>query len=436
MPRNEPVDVRVRLAISLWPRDAPRGAVTSFCREHGLSRKTFYVLLTRARSEGQAAALEPRSRRPHTSPSRIPQDTREQALGVRAALESSGLDHGPISVHDKMISMGLEAPSIAWLARTFRQEGVARLEPRKKPRAAFRRFVYPAPNACWQLDATQYVLAGGRTCVIFQLEDDHSRLEIASLVAEGESAAAAVSVFKKGVNARGVPQRLLTDNGVALNPSRRGWEGQLVTYAVSLGVQPITGKPYKPTTQGKNERLHQTLFRWLDKQPLAETLAELQEQVDRFDVIYNTQRPHQGLPGRITPQQAWDATPAAEVPRPAPMAAPVHPPTSKATLAIQDANPAESGTRAKRVNASYAAPEGHGEITVRSNGAVRLRGVDFQISTSRTGQKIAVVWNTTGVIFADHNGVVILEHPWPPEGVTYLSNGVPQGRPKPLSPMS
>ena len=29
-----------------------------------------------------------------------------------------------------------------------------------------------------------------------------------------------------------------------------------------------------------------------------------------------------GLPGRITPQQAWDATPAAEVPRPAPMAAP------------------------------------------------------------------------------------------------------------------
>ena len=26
--------------------------------------------------------------------------------------------------------------------------GVARLEPRKKPRASYRRFVYPAPNAC------------------------------------------------------------------------------------------------------------------------------------------------------------------------------------------------------------------------------------------------------------------------------------------------
>ena len=58
--------------------------------------------------------------------------------------------------------MGLEAPSPASLARIFRQEGVARAEPSKRPRAAWRRFVYPAPNACWQLDATEYVLAGGR----------------------------------------------------------------------------------------------------------------------------------------------------------------------------------------------------------------------------------------------------------------------------------
>ncbi|GAA1496893.1 hypothetical protein GCM10009628_18960 [Paeniglutamicibacter kerguelensis] len=78
----------------------------------------------------------------------------------------------------------------------------------------------------------------------------------------------------------------------------------------------ITGKPYKPTNQGKHERFHQTLFRYLDKQPMANSLAELQAQVDRFDLIYNTQRPHQGLPGHITPQQAWDATEIAEAPRP------------------------------------------------------------------------------------------------------------------------
>lgn len=87
---------------------------------------------------------------------------------MRSALESSGLDHGPISVHDKMASMGIKPPSVASLARIFRQHNVARAEPMKRPRAAYRRFVYPAPNACWQLDATEYVLVGGGKCVIFQ----------------------------------------------------------------------------------------------------------------------------------------------------------------------------------------------------------------------------------------------------------------------------
>ena len=122
--------------------------------------------------------------------------------------------------------MGLPVvPSTASLARIFRQAGVARLEPRKRPRAAWRRFVYPAPNACWQMDATEYVLTAGRKAVIFQLEDDHSRVEVASHVAWGETADAAVATFDKAVAVFGVPQRLLTDNGVALNPSRRGYLG-------------------------------------------------------------------------------------------------------------------------------------------------------------------------------------------------------------------
>ena len=264
MSANEPIDPRVRLAISQWPPDAPRGAVSTFCVEHGISRKSFYELRKRVEVDGPAAVLEPRSRRPRASPSKLTDEVKEQALGVRTALEASGLDHGPISVHDKMHAMGLDpVPSIASLARIFREAGVARLEPKKKPRSAWRRFVYPAPNACWQLDATEYVLTGGRTCVIFQLIDDHSRYAVASHVAWAETAEDAIVVFDKAVGAHGVPQRLLSDNGSALNPSRRGFLGQLVKHVASLGTEPITGKPYKPTTQGKNERFHQTLFRYL-----------------------------------------------------------------------------------------------------------------------------------------------------------------------------
>ena len=414
--RREPVDARVRLAISLWPADAPRGAVTAFCIEHQISRKTFYAILARAKAEGQAAVLEPRSRRPRTSPNRIAEEIKQQALGVRTALESSGLDYGPVSVHDKMLALGMTpVPSVATLARIFREKGVARLEPKKRPRSAWRRFVYPAPNACWQLDATEYVLAGGRKCVIFQLLDDHSRLAVASL---GETSDAAIAVVNKGIAAHGVPQRLLSDNGNALNPSRRGALGRLVTHLKALGVEPITGKPYKPTTQGKNERFHQTLFRWLDKQPLAGSLRQLQAQVDEFDYIYNTQRPHQGLPGRITPQEAWEATPVAEPPISVPGALRSIDAMKQPTL--QRATSSSTSPGRRQLHPRVPAAGGLRATTVRRNGTVRARKTEFLIGRQYAGQTAYVLYHATTLEFFDHEGIYIAEADWPVPGTSYV----------------
>ena len=55
---NEPIHPRVRLAISQWPDDAPRGAVSTFCAEHGISRKSFYALRKRAMTEGATTEVE------------------------------------------------------------------------------------------------------------------------------------------------------------------------------------------------------------------------------------------------------------------------------------------------------------------------------------------------------------------------------------------
>lgn len=408
-PSNEPVDPRVRASIAQWPTDAPRGSVTAFCAEQGISRKTFYAILKRARDDGPAAALEPRSRRPKSSPNRIDDAIRREALQVRASLEQSGLDHGPISVFEKMRSMGSTPPSTATLARLFREKGVARFEPLKKPRAAYRRFVYPSPNACWQLDATEYVLTGGRKCAIFQLQDDHSRLAVATLVATGETSDAAVEVMRRGIAARGVPQRLLTDNGAALNSSRRGIRSQLVAFVTTLGIQPITGKPGRPTTQGKNERFHQTLFLWLQKQPLASSIEELQQQVDRFDDIYNNERPHQALPGRITPKAAWDFTQLAEAPRPA--AAPNEIEVPGEELAPE--------ARLDRLHT--------GTRKVHGNGAIRIAGTSYQLIGDRRGQELRVAWDEARVVVVDHNGEVLLDKARAPYGVKYVGNGQPPG---------
>ena len=73
----------------------------------------------------------------------------------------------------------------------------------------------------------------------------------------------------------------------------------------SLGIIYKHSRPYHPQTCGKIERWHQTLKRFLAKQPPAKSIATLQAQVDRFVGYYNDERPHRAR-DRQTPRQAFD----------------------------------------------------------------------------------------------------------------------------------
>jgi putative transposase len=310
------MDVRA-LAVS-FQQDAPRGSVTRFCREHGVSRSWFYKVRARAVAQGPLAALSPRRRDPsRRSPLAISVAVEEAAVLVRKQLADAGWDHGPVTVRHHLAERGLRAPAASTLARVFARRGMVTAQPQKRPRSATRRFEFAMVHECWQLDSFAWPLAQGSIWHVYQLIDDRSRFVVASHVEKEETAAGAVLVLDKGIGAFQVPQILLTDNGSAFNTTRRGRRSRLVEHLTALGGRSITGRPGHPQTQGKDERIHQTVQRWLRRQPPAQTPQQLQALVEAFDDYYNHHRPHQSLRMR-TPAQAMADGPVAIEPTPDP----------------------------------------------------------------------------------------------------------------------
>jgi transposase InsO family protein len=101
-----------------------------------------------------------------------------------------------------------------------------------------------------------------------------------------------VATFLAVVDAHGAPAATLTDNGrvytARFGGGRNAFEYLLLL--LLLGVQQKNWSPGHPHTQGKVERFHQTLQRWLRSRPPARTFSELQGQLDEFRAHYNERR--------------------------------------------------------------------------------------------------------------------------------------------------
>jgi transposase InsO family protein len=112
------------------------------------------------------------------------------------------------------------------------------------------------------------------------------------------------------IDVYGTPAATLTDNG-RVYTARFGGRRNAFEYLLPiLGVQQKNGSPGHPQTQGKIERFHQTLQRWLRARPPAHSLPELQRQLDQFREHYNEKPPARALQ-RNTPAHAYRATPKA-----------------------------------------------------------------------------------------------------------------------------
>lgn len=161
-----------------------------------------------------------------------------------------------------------------------------------------RSFVAAHAGDLWQGDVLHGPIVqteqGMRKTYLVSLMDDATRLIVHSAFCLSETALDIEGVLKQAILKRGLPNKLLIDNGPAYRAQ------SLQTICAYLDIRLIYCKPYEPEAKGKLERFHRTFreqfLTELDMQKIKD-LSDLNARLWAWcESVYHT-RPHAGLNG-------------------------------------------------------------------------------------------------------------------------------------------
>lgn len=302
MARSTAMDVKLAAAIADEDLN-----VSEFCEEQEISRSTFYKWRNRYRSEG-LEGLEDRSRRPVTSGPLMRSDVEDRIVELRKQLTEGGLDAGPATIWGHLIDEDWDrVPSEASIWRALIRRGFITPQPKKRPRSSYKSFQFDRVNECWQIDHYDWKLADGTPVHAINILDDRSRV-VSSRAFPVITCETAWTAFLRAVDRWGLPGNVLSDNDLVYNGSRRNLTVSFEANLMTLGITPIASTPRHPQTCGKVERYHQSEQKWLKARPAAETIEELNQQLETFNNYYNTKRKHRSL-DRATPAHIHNTEP-------------------------------------------------------------------------------------------------------------------------------
>jgi transposase InsO family protein len=261
----------------------------------GVSVRTAYKWLARFRDEG-ASGLQDRSSRPRRMPTRTPEEWRAVMLELRWGRMAG-----------RKIAAQLGRP-YATVARILQRAGVGRLKP-VVPMEPVRRYERAYPGELLHIDVKKlgrigcvgHRIHGDRTRRVRGLGweyvhvavDDASRVTYAEVLRDERAATSVVPFLRRAVAyfARlGVSvQRVMTDNGSAYRSRLHAHQ------CARLKLKHLRTRPYRPRTNGKVERMIQTLIReWAYVLPYPSSRKRARA-LKPWLTYYNQQRPHTAL---------------------------------------------------------------------------------------------------------------------------------------------
>ena len=273
-------------------------------RHSGVSKTTVWEWTTRWRAASLSdrrswACLHDRSSRPHTSPTRTRPGTERRIVLARASTGwGPRLIAGRVGVAHSTVHAVLARNGVSCQPRPDRGEVV--------------RYEWPCPGDLLHMDTKRYprfdrpghAVTGDRTSnspgvgssYAHAIIDDHSRLAYVEL--HDDERAVTVTGFvvralawfaRHGVTCT----RLMTDNAFAYTKNT-----SLAALLADNHIRHLTTRPYRPQTNGKVERFHQTMAREWGYGMTYATDRHRARALPYWLRYYNEQRPHSALGGQ------------------------------------------------------------------------------------------------------------------------------------------
>jgi transposase InsO family protein len=214
------------------------------------------------------------------------ENPRRSIRQIRHLLESSG-----------QVARGTLSRSA--IHRLLHSQGLSRITGSASLPEERRRFVAEHAGSIWYGDVMHgpRVLVKGRLRKVFlvTLFDDASRLIAHSAFCLGETALDIEGVLKQAVLKRGLPLKLVVDQGAAYRAKT------LQGICARLGIQLIYCRPYAPEGKGKLERWHRTFRDQFLSELDDSRIADLEDLNARLwawiEQVYH-RTPHSGLSGQ------------------------------------------------------------------------------------------------------------------------------------------
>ena len=266
----------------------------------GIPRTTFYRWYEHYQTGGPEA-LEDRLSRPSRVWNRIPDNIRDQIVGL--ALDEPELSPRELAV--RFTDTKNYFVSEASVYRLLKAHDLITSPAFIVIKAAEEfRDKTTAINQLWQTDFTYLKVIGWGWMYLSTILDDYSRYIIAWKLCTTMKTSDVTDTLELALQASGCDQvnvvhkpRLLSDNGASYI------SGDLADWLDDKGMDHVRGAPYHPQTQGKIERWHQTLKNGilLDNYFFP---ADLNAQIEAFVEHYNHQRYHESI-NNLTPADVY-----------------------------------------------------------------------------------------------------------------------------------